>query len=113
MGKSKKAKTILMNSLHEQRWDATEAKTDYDFDNNFGELMTATMREKIFILIINIFKALFNEDKEYVLKKMPRLLNMVKIHTYQLFRLKTYFLNSNIHYFREAIRTIYVELRSN
>ena len=50
-------------------------------------------------------------DKDYVLKNMPRLLKMIKIHTFQLIKLNVNCVNVNIHYFREAVRTIYMELR--
>ena len=80
------------------------------YSNEFGVLMTTTTREKIFTLLINIFKAIMKGDKDYVLKNMPRLLKMIKIHTFQLVKLNVNCLNVNIHYFREAVKTIYTEL---
>ena len=43
--------------------------------------------------------------------KQRRLLKMIKLHTFQLVKLDVNCLNVNIHYFREAVRTIYMELR--
>lgn len=97
--------------MHEKRWDCREKKVELDFDDEFGVLMTTTTREKIFTLLINIFKAIMKGDKDYVLKNMPRLLKMIKIHTFQLVKLNVNCVSVNIHYFREAVRTIYMELR--
>ena len=111
MVKVNKVRKILINSFHEQKWDSREKKEGYNFDTEFGLLMTSTTREKIYILLIKIFKALFRDDKQYVLDNMPRLLKMIKIHTFQLYKLKAECINENIIYFREAIRAVYNELR--
>ena len=102
---------MLLNDFHEKKWDCIEKKVELNFDDEFGQLMTTTTRERIFTLLINIFKAIMKGDKDYVLKNMPRLLKMIKIHTFQLIKLNVNCLNVNIIYFREAIRTIYIELR--
>ncbi len=112
MVKLNKVRKILLNDLYEKRWDCRERKADLDFDDDLGELITCSTREKIFNLIINIFKSIIEGDKEYILKNMPRLLKMIKLHIYQLVKLKTETLNVNIRYFREAIRTIYAELNN-
>ena len=111
MVKINKVRKMLLNDMYDKRWDCIEEKNQLDFDFDFGELMTATTRQKIFTLLINIFKSIIAGDKEYVLKTMPRLLKMIKTHTFQLIKLQTEHLNVNIHYFREAVRTIYTEIR--
>jgi hypothetical protein len=111
MVKVNKVRKILLNDMYEKRWDCVEKKLELDFDNDFGVLITTTTREKIFTLLINIFKAIMKGDKEYVLKNMPRLLKLIKLHTFQLVKLNVNCVNVNIIYFREAIRTIYMELR--
>ena len=111
MVNKKEIKKILINSFHEQKWDSREKKEGYNFDTEFGLLMTSTTREKIYILLIKIFKALFRDDKQYVLDIMPRLLKMIKIHIFQLHKLKAECINENTLYFREAIRAVYNELK--
>ena len=111
MVKINKVRKMLLNDMYEKRWDCRERKGDLNFETDLGELVTATTREKIFNLMINIFKSIIAGDKENVLKNMPRLLKMIKLHTFQLLKLDVNCLNVNIHYFREAVRTIYMELR--
>ena len=111
MVKINKIRKMLLNDMYEKRWDCRERKGDLNFETDLGELVTATTREKIFNLMINIFKSIIEGDKEYILKNMPRLLKLIKLHTFQLVKLKTETLNVNIIYFREAVRTIYMELR--
>jgi hypothetical protein len=111
MVKINKVRKMLLNDMYEKRWDCREKKVELDFDNEFGVLITTTTREKIFTLLINIFKAIMKGDKDYVLKNMPRLLKMIKIHTFQLIKLNVNCVNVNIHYFREAVKTIYTELK--
>jgi hypothetical protein len=94
---------------------ATDLKNDTDFDETFGVKITATTREKIFKEAIEIFKlmkySLLGKAKvkgvEEISNRTIKLAKRIKLHFYQIKKLKQDNYNANVEYFTNLLRVIY------
>jgi len=107
-----KIKNEVFKQLYEYKWVATEIKEKSNLETELGKKMSATTSEKIHITLINIFKALWgvNCDKKYVMDTMPRYFKMVKLHLFQLRKLKQKNIEEVKDFFKDAARIIYLEM---
>ena len=78
-----------------------------DFDTQFPQLLTLTVRLKILRTIVIIFKLLNNDNYIDVIKKLPLLHKRVNINQYQFSRLSTEKNRINSEYMKNAIIIIY------
>jgi len=108
----KKIKNEVFKQLYEYKWVATEIKEKSNLETELGKKMSATTSEKIHILLINIFKALWgvNCDKKYIMNNMGRFFKMVKLHLKQLKKLKQRNIEEVKDFFKDAARIVYCEL---
>jgi hypothetical protein len=111
----KKIKKEIFRQLYEYKWVATEIKEHSNLETELGKKMSATTSENIHILLIKIFKALWgvNCDKKFVMDNMPRYFKMVKLHLFQLRKLKQTNINEVKDFFKDASRIIYSEIGKN
>ena len=91
---------------------ATDLKNDTDFDETFGVKITATTREKIFKEAIEIFKLMKFTTKgqnhyEEISNRTIKLSKRIKLHFYQIKKLKQDNYNANVEYFTNLLRVIY------
>jgi len=106
----KKIKKEIFRQLYEYKWVATEMKEHSCLETELGKKMSATTSEKIHILLIKIFKAVWGNDKKFVMDNMPRFFKMVKLHLNQLRKLKQRNINEVKDFFKDASRIIYSEM---
>tara|TARA_R110000824_G_scaffold316410_1_gene503630 strand:- start:115 stop:459 length:345 start_codon:yes stop_codon:yes gene_type:complete len=106
----KKIKKEIFRQLYEYKWVATEIKEHSNLETELGKKMSATTSEKIHILLIKIFKAVWDNDKKFVMDNMPRYFKMVKLHLNQLRKLKQTNINEVKDFFKDASRIIYSEI---
>jgi hypothetical protein len=91
---------------------ATDLKNDTDFNETFGVKITATTREKIFKEAIEIFKLMRFTAKgqnhyEEISQRTIKLSKRIKLHFYQIKKLKQDNYNDNVEYFTNLLRVIY------
>lgn len=108
-----KLKKEIFRQLYEYKWVATELKEHSCLETELGIKMSATTSEKIHILLIKIFKAVWANDKKFVMNNMPRYFKMVKLHLNQLRKLKQRNINDVKEFFKDASRIIYSEIGKN
>ena len=108
-----KLKKEIFRQLYEYKWVATELKEHSCLETELGIKMSATTSEKIHILLIKIFKAVWANDKKFVMNNMPRYFKMVKLHLNQLRKLKQHNINDVKEFFKDASRIIYSEIGKN
>jgi len=108
----KKIKNEVFRQLYEYKWNATEIKERSNLDCELGKKISAATSEKIHILLINIFKALWgvNCDKKYIMNNMGRYFKMVKLHLFQLKKLKQKNIQQVKDFFKDAARIVYCEM---
>ena len=110
---------------------ATDLKNDTDFDETFGVKITATTREKIFKEAIEIFKLMKKicigrfqtsckttfpaisgltkgqNHYEEISNRTIKLSKRIKLHFYQIKKLKQNNYEDNVEYFTNLLRIIY------
>ena len=64
----KKIKKEIFRQLYEYKWVATEMKEHSCLETELGKKMSATTSEKIHKLLIKIFKAVWGNDKKFVME---------------------------------------------
>jgi hypothetical protein len=108
----KKIKREVFRQLYEYKWVATDIKEHSDIDTELGNKMTATTSEKIHLLLISIFKALWGVDcdKKFIMNNMGRLFKMIKLHLRQLKKLKQQNIQEVEAFFKDAARIVYSEM---
>jgi hypothetical protein len=108
-----KIKKEVFRQLYIYKWNATEIKEHSCLETELGIKMSATTSEKIHILLIKIFKAVWGNDKKFVMDNMPIFFKMVKLHLNQLRKLKQRNINHIKEFFKDAARIIYSEMGKN
>tara|TARA_R110001592_G_scaffold272141_1_gene538711 strand:+ start:371 stop:721 length:351 start_codon:yes stop_codon:yes gene_type:complete len=108
----RKIKNEVLNQLYEYKWVATEIKNSSNLETELGKKVSACTSEKIHILLINIFKALWgvNCDKKLIINNMSRYFRLVKLHLKQLKLLKQRNINEVKAFFKDAARIVYTEM---
>ena len=101
---------------------ATDLKNDTDFDETFGVKITATTREKIFKEAIEIFKLMKKicigrpaisgltkgqNHYEEITQRTIKMSKRIKLHFYQIKKLKQNNYEDNVEYFTNLLRIIY------
>ena len=108
--------------LYQELEIATDLKNDTDFDETFGVKITSTTREKIFKEAIEIFKlmkySLLGKSKvkgvegdksplEEISQRTIKLSKRIKLHFYQIKKLKQDNYKDNVEYFTNLLKVIY------
>ena len=84
-------------------------KDNLDYDTEFGQLVTNETRIKLLKDFICVFKLLRKKSNENVLKLLNNITNRIKLHIFQLKRMKTDKLvrEDNRIYFTTLLRVAY------
>ena len=118
--------------LYQELEIATDLKNDTDFDETFGVKITATTREKIFKEAIEIFKLMKKicigrpaklpslkrflqsglgkvglSSLEEISQRTIKLSKRIKLHFYQIKKLKQDNYKDNVEYFTNLLKVIY------
>ena len=99
-----KSKDDLHDELDKARYKKNVSSID---DDTMGVKITATTREKILIKFINIFRLLRYNDFVRALEEITNLSKRIKLHFYQLRKLKQPEYEINVKYFTDLMRVCY------
>jgi hypothetical protein len=104
----KKYLNINKSQLHEELDIAIKLKNDCSYDDEFiGIKLTSLTREKIFNLLINIFKNIYYNQFNKVEEDLIKVNKKIKLHLYQMARLNVYNLEENKIYFTDILKVCY------
>lgn len=104
----KKYLNINKSQLHEELDIAIKLKNDCSYDDEFiGIKLTSLTREKIFNLLINIFKNIHYNQFNKVEEDLIKVNKKIKLHLYQMARLNVYNLEENKIYFTGILKVCY------
>jgi len=96
--------------FYEELEITTKLKNNTNFGDTFGVKITATTREKIFKEAIEIFKLMrYTRQNHYeeISNRTIKLSKRIKLHFYQIKKLKQDNYNDNVEYFTNLLRVIY------
>ena len=98
---------INKNGLHEQLDIAKKVEQDTDLDQNIGVKVTASTRIKILNKLISIFKMIKYSKYDTALEEMNGLTKRLKLHFYQLKKLKQPNYDTNVKFFTDIMKVLY------
>jgi hypothetical protein len=104
----KKYLNINKSQLHEELDIAIKLKNDCSYDDEFiGIKLTALTREKIFSILINIFKNIHYNQFNKVQEDLIKVNKKIRLHIYQMKKLNAHNLKENIDYFTDILKVCY------
>lgn len=96
-------------NLHDEldRAISQKEKSSLDEPNELGVKITSTTREKIFKQLIHIFKLIRHYEFDRALGEITIVAKRIKLHFYQLRKLKQPNYNVNVKFFTDLMKVCY------
>ncbi len=96
-------------NLHDEldRAISQKEKSSLDEPNELGVKITSTTREKIFKQLIHIFKLIRHYEFDRALGEISIVAKRIKLHFYQLRKLKQPNYNVNVKFFTDLMKVCY------
>ncbi len=96
-------------NLHDEldRAISQKEKSSLDEPNELGVKITSTTREKIFKQLIHIFKLIRHYEFDRALREIAIVAKRIKLHFYQLRKLKQPNYNVNVKFFTDLMKVCY------
>jgi len=99
---------INKSHLHEELDTAIKLKNSCSYDDEvIGIKLTALTREKIFNILINIFKNIHYNQFNKVQEDLIKVNKKIRLHIYQMKKLRAYNLKENMDYFTDILKVCY------
>ena len=99
---------INKSHLHDELDTAIKLKNSCSYeDEDIGIKLTALTREKIFKILINIFKNIHYSHFNKVQEDLIKVNKKIKLHIYQMKKLNAHNLKENMDYFTDILKVCY------
>jgi len=100
---------ITLDNLYDELDKCKCIKDNLDYETQFGDLVCNETRIKLLKDFVCVFKLLRKNDKSCVLKLLNIATNRIKLHIFQLKRMKTdkFVIEDNRIYFTTLLRVAY------
>jgi hypothetical protein len=99
---------INKSHLHEELDTAIKLKNSCSYEDDvIGVKLTALTREKIFKILINIFKNIHYNQFNKVQEDLIKVNKKIRLHIYQMKKLRAYNLKENMDYFTDILKVCY------
>ena len=99
---------INKSHLHDELDTAIKLKNSCSYEDEvIGIKLTALTREKIFKILINIFKNIHYSHFNKVQEDLIKVNKKIKLHIYQMKKLNAHNLKENMDYFTDILKVCY------
>lgn len=99
---------INKSHLHDELDTAIKLKNSCSYEDDvIGVKLTALTREKIFKILINIFKNIHYNHFDKVQEDLIKVNKKIRLHIYQMKKLNAHNLKENMDYFTDILKVCY------